>query len=260
MAKETSDCASIDLVQARANGEAPTQRDLRLEVLDLRQRLRQTEIVASRHAVMLREADHRIKNSLQIVASLMALQASREANTAARDALSAAAARVRSIAGIHDALQGTIGEDTVDLGAVLGNMCTSLQAMAGDEGHISVITTVQELQAPVAFAQPVVLAVNELVVNALRHAFKGRNAGSVWVSLARDNDDVLITVSDNGVGLPDNYAAGQGYGLRLVTMMTKQVEGDLRIQSKIGASFTIRAQLKRFQETAPAADGDTGHA
>jgi two-component sensor histidine kinase len=259
MGKESSDCASIDFVKMRASGESPPQRDLRLEILDLRRRLKQAEVVASRHAVMLREADHRIKNSLQIVASLMTLQASRETHAAARDALSAAAARVRSIAGIHDALQGTIGEDTVDLGAVLGIMCTSLQAMAGDEGHISVITTVQELLVPVAFAQPIVLAVNELVVNALRHAFKGKNAGAVWVSLARDNGEVCITVSDNGVGLPANYAAGQGYGLRLVTMMTKQIDGDLRIESKTGASFTIRAQLERFQEAAPVANGDAGH-
>jgi two-component sensor histidine kinase len=208
---------------------------------------------------MLREADHRIKNSLQIVSSLMTLQASRETSTAVRDALTGAAARVRSIAGIHDALQGKIGEDTVDLGAVLGIMCTSLQVMAGDEDHISVITSVQELLVPVAFAQPIVLAVNELVVNALRHAFKGRDAGMVWVNLARDSEGVCITVTDNGIGLPDNYAAGQGYGLRLVTMMTKQVEGDLRIESRAGACFTIRAQLEKFQEAALIADGDAAH-
>lgn len=253
MGKESSGCASIDLEKADATGNSPPRRDLRLEILDLRHRLELSELTASRHKVMIREADHRIKNSLQIVASLMSLQATRASNAATRDALSGAAARVRSIAGIHDALQGTMGEDTVDLGAVLGTMCTSLQTMAGDEGHISVITDVQTLQVPVAFAEPIVLAVNELVVNALRHAFKDRNTGWVWVSAFRDIDDVCITVADNGKGLPANYANGQGYGLRLVTMMTKQVRGDLRIESKAGASFTIRAQPEGFQK-APVAD------
>jgi two-component sensor histidine kinase len=97
-------------------------------------------------------------------------------------------------------------------------------------------------------------------VNALRHAFKGKNVGMVWVNLARDSDGVCITVTDNGVGLPDNYAAGQGYGLRLVTMMTQQVGGDLQIESKAGASFTIRAQTEKLQNAAPMADSGVGHA
>lgn len=101
---------------------------------------------------MLREGDHRIKNSLQIVASLMTLQAARENSASIRDALNGAAARVRSVAGIHDALPGTTGADTVDLGRVLHTMCASLQDMAGDEGHISIIANVQSLRAPVALA------------------------------------------------------------------------------------------------------------
>ena len=191
---------------------------------------------------MLREGDHRIKNGLQIVASLMTLQAAREESASVRDALNGAAARVRSVAGIHDALQGTTGPDTVDLGGVLETMCASLQDMAGDEGHISVIANAQPLQAPVALAQPLALAVNELAVNALRHAFPGRNTGAVQVSLARVDDDVCIIVSDDGVGLPANYAAGQGYGMKLVAMVIKQIGSDLQIANEVGTQFTIRAR------------------
>lgn len=186
-------------MEVHANGQGSHTRDLRLEILDLRQRLKQAEDLASRHAVMLREGDHRIKNSLQIVASLMTLQAARENSASIRDALNGAAARVRSVAGIHDALQGTTGADTVDLGRVLHTMCASLQDMAVTKGNIT-IANVQLLRAPVALAQPIALAVNELAVNALRHAFPGRNAGAIQVSLARLDDAVCITVADNGVG------------------------------------------------------------
>jgi len=243
MGKETLIRTSIDSMEVHANGQASHTRDLRLEILDLRQRLKQAEDLASRHAVMLREGDHRIKNSLQIVASLMTLQAARENSASIRDALNGAAARVRSVAGIHDALQGTTGADTVDLGRVLHTMCASLQDMAGDEGHISIIANVQSLRAPVALAQPIALAVNELAVNALRHAFPGRNAGAIQVSLARLDDAVCITVADNGVGLPENYAGGQGYGMKLLAMVIRQIGGDLQIANEGGTQFTIRAPL-----------------
>ena len=243
MEKEVLICTSTDSVKVQDSGKPPPKRDLRLEILDLRQRLKRAEEVASRHAVMLREGDHRIKNSLQIVASLMTLQAAREESDSVRNALTGAAARVRSVAGIHDALQGTTGADTVDLGGTLEAMCASLQDMAGDEGHISVIANTRPLQAPVALAQPLALAVNELVVNSLRHAFPGRNMGSVQVSLARVDDEVYITVADDGVGLPDGYAAGRGYGMKLVAMVIKQIGGELQIAHEGGTKFTIRAPL-----------------
>ena len=241
MEKETLNC--ILLNRAAADGKPAVRRNLRLEVLDLRQRLKACQEAASRHAVMLREGDHRIKNSLQIVASLMTLQAGRETSASVCNALESAAGRVRAIGGIHDALQGSIGVDTVDLGAVLSTMCASLQTMASDEGHISIIAKAEPLQVPVALAQPLALAVNELIVNALRHAFPGMNAGVVLVSLAHTDDDMSVTVADDGVGLPDGYAVGRGYGMQLVAMITKQVGGELRVEREDGAEFTIRVPL-----------------
>ncbi len=243
MGKETLICAPFNSTKIDANGKLHHRRDLRLEILDLRERLKESEDIRLRHVVMLREGDHRIKNSLQIVASLMVLQAAREDSASVCDALKGAAARVRSVAVIHDALQGTTGADTVDLGRVLETMCVSLQEMAGDEGRISVVANIQSLRVPVALAQPLALAVNELAVNALRHAFPGRNTGAVQVGLARTGDDVCITVADNGVGVPENYAAGQGYGMKLVAMVIKQIGGDLQMGNEGGTQFIVRAPL-----------------
>ena len=243
MKKETLTCASICAVKDDAENRSSPKRDLRLEVLELRRLLKQSEDVASRHTVMLREGDHRIKNSLQIVASLMTLQSNREESASARDALQGAAARVRSIALIHDALQATSGADCVDLGAVLQAMCESLQAMAGDDGEISVLVESESLHTPVVLAQPLALAVNELVVNALRHAFTDGRRGSVRVAVAAFEGSLCITVTDDGVGLPEGYAVGRGYGMKMVSMMTKQVSGTLHVENKEGATFTIRAPL-----------------
>lgn len=242
--KETSIGRAVPVARSRAEGSAPLIDALRLEILELQQQLKECEEVAARHAVMLREGDHRIKNSLQIVASLMSLQEKSETTASARQALHSAAARVRSVAAIHDALQGAAGEDSVDLGEVLRIMCASLQTMAGAQGHITVAIDAPTLRTQVVLAQPLVLAVNELVVNALRHAFPDMDKGSVRVTLTRDTRGICITVIDDGVGLPDNYdSAGRGYGMKLLGMMIRQVGGDLQVDTKAGTHFTIRAPM-----------------
>ena len=137
MVNDAPSSASINVLTDRIETKRPSTRDLRLENLQLRQRLNTVEDAAERHAVMLREADHRIKNSLQLVSSLMSLQARRETSEAARDALLLAAARVGSIGSIHDALQVSIGDGLIDLRfdnvTFLLNLVDSL---AGDDRFI----------------------------------------------------------------------------------------------------------------------------
>jgi two-component sensor histidine kinase len=239
MEQGNSESASVSVLKDQAGGTQQA-RDLRLEVLDLRLRLKLSEEALARHTVMLREGDHRIKNSLQLVASLMRLQACSEATRDARDALNAAAARVGSVASIHDALQENAGDGFVDLGQALRTACDSLQTMAGDAGKIDIAAEIEMLKVPAAQARPLVLVVNELVVNALRHAFTGRDAGTIRISLSHDDTHLRITVTDDGVGLPADYANGHGYGMRLVNMLIRQAGAVLQIDRLAGTRFTIR--------------------
>jgi two-component sensor histidine kinase len=225
---------------------------LLLENARLRELYERSEAAASQNARLLREGDHRIKNSLQIVASLMQLQARRESGTA-RDALRTAAARVQSIARIHDALQASGGEDSVDLGAVLQTMCQSLQAMAGEPCAVVIIANVEPIHAPVALAQPIALAVNELVVNALRHAFPDHRAGRINVDLIRHGAELRVVVADNGDGLPADHAQTRGYGMKFVDMMAAQVGGTFVAENDSGARFTLTTPAPTL---APPMDGD----
>jgi two-component sensor histidine kinase len=247
MAKNVSTCTLAGLSGVSADQTTVQMDELRREVQDLRAQLTERKVVASRYAMMLREGDHRIKNSLQLVASMMQLQARREPAGSARAALQAAAGRVSSVAGIHDALQETPGFDLVNLGATLRKICDGLQAMAGDQGFIQVIVTAEDIEVPVALAQPITLAVNELVVNALRHAFPTHEHGSVQVNLRRTETGLTISVTDDGVGLPPDYAAGQGYGRALVGTMMKQIGGELVTENNGGARFTMHAPLPRLR-------------
>jgi two-component sensor histidine kinase len=228
----------------KASGEALTETEsLRVEIARLKRRCADSEEAAARHATMLSEGDHRIKNSLQIVSSLIGLQAGREQSPSARAALKAASERIQSVARIHDALQASAGRDAVDIGGVVKNMCNSLHAMAGDPDLIAVVVDVEPIQAPVALAQPIVLAVNELVVNALRHAFPNGRGGTVRISVAKRDDALEVVVADNGIGFPANHAEGRGYGSSLVRMLARQVSGSLKIENENGSRFTLTAPI-----------------
>lgn len=218
-------------------------RRLTLENARLHRVCTQAKGMAARHEILLREGDHRIKNSLQVVASLLEMQAIRETSAPARNALHAAASRIQAVARIHDALQLDGGEDVVDLGALIETMSKSLHAMSGGSSAVEIIVDVESVQTPLLFAQPIALIVNELIINALRHAFPNDRAGAVIVTVARNGGELQIGVSDNGVGLPAGYAETHGYGMTLVRAMVAKVGGRLEVENSAGARFTLSAAL-----------------
>ncbi|MES1201265.1 MAG: sensor histidine kinase [Pseudomonadota bacterium] len=190
---------------------------------------------------MLREGDHRIKNSLQLVTSMIRLQARRSQNPEVKHALVAASTRVDAVAHMHDALQRSIGAgaDEVNLAVLIETMCGSLQAMAGDERRIRVLVDAATTTAPLSIAQPIALAVNELVINALRHAFPDEREGIVHVSVALSGTDLCVVVADDGVGLPQDYSSRTGYGMNLLRMMVTQIGGVLTAKNDGGAHWTL---------------------
>lgn len=203
--------------------------------------LKRAEKMSARDALLMRECDHRIKNSLQIVASVLHLKARRAESPEVAVALNAAAAQIRAISHIHDVLQLSGRSDAVDLGAVLTDLCTSLQAMTADGRTVSIDGADEQIETPVSLTQPVVLAVSELITNALRHAFGEGREGDVHLSVERIDGKLRLVVSDNGRGLPPAYAEGNGYGMKLVRAMVKQIDGELLAENDDGARFTITA-------------------
>jgi len=214
---------------------------LLIENARLRRLCAEAEEVASRHQLALREGDHRIKNSLYIVASLLSMQERRERDPAVSKALRAATARVHAVARMHDALQLNGSSNKVNLGALVETMCLALHAMAGDPLRVKVIVKVEPIEAPIALAQPLVLAVNELVVNALRHAFPGENGGTVHVELRCVEGELRLVVADDGAGLPPDHDKAKGFGMNLVRMMANKINATLHVESVAGARFTLSA-------------------
>jgi two-component system, sensor histidine kinase PdtaS len=232
-----------------------TEHALWSENVCLRQKLEAANDAAALYPAMLREGNHRIKNSLQIVSSLLTLQAGREKGSAARDALVSASSRIQAVASMHDALQASEGHDWIDLEVALRMMCRSLEGMGSIATGVDVQVEAESLRTPVDFAQSILLIVNELVLNAMRHAFPDGRAGSVVIGLSSAEGQVRLIVSDNGIGLPPDYSASQGFGMKLVAMMTSKIKGALYIDSGAGTRITIMTpepQPASAAQTAPA--------
>ncbi len=216
----------------------------------------------ARQDLLAREMSHRVKNSLAIVASLLALQArAAEAEPAVHAALSDARSRVEAIAGVHDQLwrqgdrtgdktgdgdgEGVPGE--LDLAPFLEKLVANLDS--GAPGQTLTCTAAQQ-RISADRAIPIGLLVNELVTNALKYAYPPQThpkGGAIRVRTERALDALVVEVADDGVGLPADFEIGRSsksLGMRVVGSLTRQLGGTLTVpRTGQGACFRLEVPL-----------------
>jgi len=184
--------------------------------------------------LLLEEIDHRMKNNFAIVASILEIQRRRLDGEAAA-ALSAALARVESIARAHRQLnRGTRQADTVQMRAYLSDLCAALADALLLRGGVSLCCSADEIEVPRDRAVSIGLVVNELVTNAAKHAFVDRPGGTIAIACRKRPGGWTLIVSDDGVGMQATAKpAGPGHGLgsRLIQSFVRQVRGTLSTAS-----------------------------
>jgi two-component sensor histidine kinase len=198
------------------------------------------------NAAMVREMHHRIKNNLQTVAMLMRLQLS-DASAEVRQELTTSINRVHSIAAVHEVLSER-GFRLVDLKAVLERITgVMVDSLTGPETNIIVNVEGQAMLLPSRAATNIALVVNELVQNTIDHAFSGQDQGRVRISLSRAPQELVISVRDDGLGLPQKHTSGLGLEIAKV-LIAEQLRGELSFQQRQpGTEVTIR--IPRTVET-----------
>jgi two-component sensor histidine kinase/ActR/RegA family two-component response regulator len=193
---------------------------------------------------LLKEIHHRVKNNLQIVSSLLRLQAGQIDSPIAKAALLDMRNRVRSMALIHEHLYRSSNLATVDVAAYLKSLCHQLfQALLAKPNTVQLHLDLAPLRLDIDQAIPCGLLVNELVSNALKHAFPEARTGEVRVEFqpVTGGPDWCLRVADNGVGLTPDFALDRraALGLQLVSDLTGQLGGRLAIGSGPGAVFAV---------------------
>jgi two-component sensor histidine kinase len=226
------DTAGIVFLQGVANILGMAIERQRMEV-NLRQAI-------DRQQLLLKEVNHRVNNSLQIVAAMLHLQSSHTENGDVRNELREAGTRIAAVARAHQKLYISGQIETLDLGIYLTDVCKDITASISTcEINVS---TEQGIVIPTDRAITIVLLVNELVTNAIKHAYPQAHC-RVWVTLSRKAEGgILVSVRDEGVGLPANFdvKTGRRLGLRLVRAFTEQLRGELQVvRREPGTEFAV---------------------
>jgi two-component sensor histidine kinase len=213
--------------------------------IEQQQYQRKLQSALARHQILLKEVNHRVKNSLQVVSSMLHLQASAVGDPELSDRLNEASSRISAVGRAYERLAYNADYENIDLVSYLREVIDDLET--------AVAPCKVQLEAPdeIQFAADrailVALVINELVMNAGKYAYPSSSEGLIWVRLARmEKSSILVSVRDEGAGLPAGFDPGTSkrLGTRLVSALAKQLGAEVtRPVSVHGTNFTLLIPL-----------------
>ncbi len=190
--------------------------------------------------ILMKELQHRVKNSLAMVSGLLGLEMEGIANARCHAAFEKTRTRIRAVSALYERLYRASDIDSVDLRAHLGGLTEELFKTYGSK-DVRLTTRLDEVRLDTKRAVTLGLILNELVTNALKYAYPGGAAGEVRVELARTGDGIKLTVADDGAGLPAGLdpATSGGTGMSLVRMLTEEIDGELTFEQQKGTRISL---------------------
>lgn len=205
----------------------------------------QTRALAEKTA-MLQEIHHRVKNNLQVISSLLNLQARQIKEPQAKAVFSEAQARVHSISLLHEVLYQSGDLGRVDMRAYVDKLVTMLGRAHGDvQGKARIAVGVVRLFLPVDIAVPCGLIINELITNSLKHAFATNDpTNAIHIEMRSEASHVMVTVTDNGRGFADLGAVTNTMGMMLVRDLAAQLRGSVMFQNDHGARCSFQFPVR----------------
>ncbi|MCK5146766.1 PAS domain-containing protein [bacterium] len=215
----------------------------------------ETQIKASlkEKDVLLKEIHHRVKNNMQIISSLLQLQARRIDDPCVINILHESQARVRSMALVHEMLYGSHSLSEIDFASYTKRLVNSLYSVYGNPSKpIAFNFSMKEILLPVDLAIPCGLVVNELLTNTLKHAFPDNWEGEKIVSISifeNSSEEIIIELGDSGKGMPEDFDVEHSHSLGLFLvhiLIEEQLRGEFNFQNKLagGATFSLKIPRK----------------
>jgi PAS domain S-box-containing protein len=196
--------------------------------------------------VLLKEIHHRVKNNLQVISSLLSLQAGKIRDSAAAAVFRDSQYRVRAMALVHERLYQSEDLARIDFAGYVQDMTSHLlRSYRGESRGIRLVSRVKGVSLDVDAAIPCALIINELVSNSLKYAFPEGQNGEIGVSLVEKDGSIVMTISDDGIGLPDatSFETSDSLGLQLVHSLTDQLGGTVVCKTDSGTQFEIRFSI-----------------
>ena len=228
-------------------GEGPMVLSVILDLSERKQSERRIQDALQQKDLLLKEVHHRVKNNLQVIHSLLDLQALTIEDAGMVGMLRDSQNRIRSMSMIHQTLYQSQDFAQVDFDQFLGGLLPRLmESYASSAGHVTIDVQARDVKLPINEAIPCGLIVNELVSNALKHGFTGGRRGSIQVAITQAEDQhIEMSISNDGHPIPDELELDHtgSLGLQLVQLLTQQLRGKLTTQRAQPTCFTLRFQL-----------------
>lgn len=199
--------------------------------------------------LLLAEIHHRVKNNLQVISGLLDLQSSKITDATALQLLVESQNRIKAMSLIHQTLYESKDFARVDFGTFLDSLVPNLVSSYGaTAGQVDLLIDTTQIFLPIDAAIPCGLIVNELISNALKHAFPDGRRGQIKIDLTHDeNQDIFLSVGDDGIGIPADLDIENAntLGLQLVTLLTDQIGGTIAIQRANPTLFALQFRVER---------------
>jgi PAS domain S-box-containing protein len=192
--------------------------------------------------MLLKEIHHRVKNNIQVIASLLNMQSRTTDDVHIRDVLREAQNRVKSIALIHEKLYQSRSLDHIDYNDYLQKISRHLYESYGISPRVVVMNIrAENISLHIDKAIPCSLIINELLSNAFKHAFPEGRKGNIWIDIRQAGDTLVVEYRDDGIGLPGGISLehAETLGMRLLYGLTKQLDGTIELRSCEGTCITI---------------------
>jgi|GEM_PF-6073139 len=193
--------------------------------------------------VLLQEIHHRVKNNMQVISSLFSIQSRQTQNAECREILREGQARIRSMSLVHERLYQSSDLSKIDLPAYIQSLAVHLlQVSLIDGEQVKLETDLEPISLDINTAVPFGLILNELISNALKHAFPNGRKGLIKIRLRRGaGGEVILKVADDGVGFQGNldFRTAESFGLKIVGLLVKQIRGVIDLDRTGGTAFIV---------------------
>ena len=230
-------------VEQRTNELKITNQNLNCEITERKKAEAQVRKSLQEKELLLKEIHHRVKNNLLVVSSLLDFQTDYIEDQELIKMFENSQHRIHSIALIHEQLYNSSDFKKLNLSDYIISLIDKLSdSHETRQKGIRFLTDIDEVELNIETAQPCGLIINELIANALEHAFSNQRPGTIWLSFKKDaQEQIILTITDDGMGFPENldFQQTESLGLQLVCTLTKQLEGTIKLDQTKGTSFTI---------------------
>jgi PAS domain S-box-containing protein len=191
--------------------------------------------------LLLKEVHHRIKNNMSTISSLLNLQASSQSDPKVVKALDDAGSRIQSMMVLYDRLYRSTNFLSVNVKEYLPALVGEIMGNFPDSPQVKIETKIEEFELSSKALQPLGIIINEIITNIMKYAFKGRPGGTISLSASLRGKRAHIEIHDDGIGLPEgvDFKSSTGFGLTLISMLTQQLGGDIRMLRENGTKVVL---------------------